>query len=94
MRIFTIVIIGALNYVLFDLKHSRRNFSLRSSSTTSSITYEDRKKKIKELQRKYKNRKFKKRKFYVRKDLKLKGSNPKAKRFTNQKALRRMYRNS
>ena len=93
MRIFTIIVIGTINYVLFDLQTSRRAIPSKKSAIETGLTHEDRKKRIKKLKRKYKNRKYKKKNSYIRKELSLKGSTPKANRFTNQKSLRRMYRN-
>jgi hypothetical protein len=93
MRIFIIIVIGAISYVLFDLQTSRRTSPTKNSPVETGLTHENKKKKVKKLKRKYKNRKYKKRNSYIRKELSLKGSSPKANRFTNQKSLRRMYRN-
>lgn len=58
------------------------------------LEYEDKKQKNKRRQRRYKNRKYKKRKKYREKQFNLKGTNSKDHRHSNQRGLRRMYRNS
>lgn len=79
------------SYVLVDLNSTK----LRSKNNTLKIiiTDEDRKNKLKRKRRKYKNKKYQKRARFRQKKYKFKGSVPKDKRFSNQRALRRMYRN-
>ncbi len=80
-----------LSGVPMDLNRQRRfDTSPRGYSVETLWTDEKTKKRIK----KYKNRKFKKRQRFGEKHYKIKGHHAKDHRYSNQRTLRRMYRNA
>lgn len=91
MRSLVILFAGVFSFFYIDLKLFRRN--QHCSFDTESISFEipDRKEKLKQKKRKYKNRKYKKRKFFQQKHYKLRGTNSKDSRYSNQKDIRRMH---
>jgi len=89
IAIFGIVFnIAPVNYSFLDR---------RSHSTGSSLfverELEEKKKKNRKKQKQYKNKKFKKRRDYRQKYIRFLGTKSKSHRHSNQKQLRRMYRN-
>jgi 4-amino-4-deoxy-L-arabinose transferase-like glycosyltransferase len=89
------LIIGLLSFYAFEVKRSDlRNFDTQGSDTQIERIYESRKRKLKKKEQTYDNRKWKKKKKYAQKTLKLQGVTPKDIRYSNQRKLRRMYRNS
>ena len=57
-------------------------------------SFEETQKREKKKQRLYQKRKWAKRKVYAQKSFALKGTNPKDARYSNQRKIRRMFRNS
>ncbi|MBK23090.1 MAG: hypothetical protein CME70_03700 [Halobacteriovorax sp.] len=93
MRSLAILAAGIFSFFYIDLRHLRKSPSVDSTDEEISFDLTDRKKKLKQKRRKYKNRKFKKRKSYGQKSLYAKNSRPRDSRYSNQKSLRRMFRN-
>jgi len=75
------------------LRLFRKTRTGNHSFTGISLELTDRKEKQKRKARKYKNKKYQKRKKYRIKKYSLKGSKAKDHRYSNQKTLRRMFRN-
>lgn len=94
MKSLVMLITGLFSFLLFDLNSLRRQRPKNYAAVTIELEYIDRKLKIKKTQRKYNNSKFKKRKEYRNRHFKYQETRPKDKRFSHQKALRRMYRNA
>lgn len=91
------LIIGLLSFYAFDFKRqaSREDVSWNASSFVERSVEEKKKKEAERKKIKLNERKkYIPKDPYVQKTLKIKGSNPKDLRFSNQKRLRRMYRNS
>lgn len=90
------LIIGILSFYAVEIRRS----SLKSDHSLNgySIEYSIEKKKKRESEKKkistYNNRKWKKKKIFKEAKLKIKGTHAKDARYSNQKMLRRMYRNS
>lgn len=88
-------IIGLLSFYAVEVRRlNLRSVDINSLDTQIERTFENKKKKEKKVETTYDNRKWKKKKKYIEKNFKIKGTNPKDHRFSNQKRLRRMYRNS
>ena len=94
MKNLTIVFVGFFSFVFVDLNLLRRTRSLKSTSLLLTNELTDNKKKNKQKKRHYPNKKYNKRRTYKSKTIKLKGTKPRDHRYSNQKKLRRMYRNS
>lgn len=90
------LIIGLLSFYAVEIRKS----SLKSDHPLDSysIEYSIEKKKKRESEKKkrtnYDNRKWKKKKVFKDKKLKIRGTEAKDARYSNQRMLRRMYRNS
>ncbi|ATH08576.1 hypothetical protein BIY24_11635 [Halobacteriovorax marinus] len=93
MRLSTIIFVGLLNYVLFDLRKARVSLLQKAQATSYELSDEKNQRSEKKQQRKYKNKKYKKRKFYQSKNYYARSTSSKDKRYSNQRTLRRMYRN-
>lgn len=94
MRTLAILIAGVFSFFLIDLnlfKNTRTGINI--SNILMSLDIADHKVRRKRKTRKYKNKKYKRRKLYRVKHLRLRGTCAKDKRYSNQKSLRRMYRN-
>jgi hypothetical protein len=94
MKSLVIIITGLFSFFLFDTNLARRLRIHENSQQSFSREQSDKKEKLKKIQRKYKNPKYKKRKVYPQKRYKYYDVKPKDNRYSNQKTLRRMYRNS
>ncbi len=94
MRSFVILLAGIFSFVSFDLWLFRKRYLRYDSSNSISIELTDHREKRKKRKRKFKNTKYKKVIDYRQKSYQIKGTNSKDKRFSNQRLLRRMYRNS
>lgn len=94
MRKITNLIMVAFCYCLYDIHLFRKKSLVTTNFEEISQSLSDRKILKKRVTKKYKNIKFKRRKFYENQRLKYLQSKPMDKRFSNQKMLRRMYRNS
>lgn len=94
MRSILILILMGLSPVMIDINLFRKRATRKGSN--QNIEYEDSEKrqKLKKNIKRYKNKKFKRKKIYKKKHYKFKGSYAKDSRYSNQKSLRRMYRNS
>lgn len=66
---------------------------LPSSKVERSLRSEKSKKAERKLQRNYRKGKYRKRRYFREKSYRLKGTKAKDSRYSNQKTLRRMYRN-
>ncbi len=93
MKLPVILIAGLFNYFLFDLNLFRNHRLHSSTRESNSFEFTDQKEKIKKIQRKYKKRKYNKKTIYLNKQVSYRDSNPRDGRFSNQRSLRRMYRN-
>lgn len=94
MKTLVFLLTGFFSFFLFDSQIHRR---LRRGGMTSSFIERNLSKpreKTKKTVRKYKNSKFKKRKIFWQKSYHYQNSRLRGTRFSNQKSLRRMYRNS
>ncbi len=92
MTKFITLLVILFSYVIFDLNLFRRKIKYYSVIEEQNDVFSDRRKNV-YRKKKYNNKKHKRRTFYKRKQFKIKGSNPKSNRFSNQRMLRRMYRN-
>lgn len=93
------LIIGLLSFYAIEVKRSSlKNENLLSLGFSIERSLETEKKKKRESERKqtklYNNRKWNKRRTYKEKSLKLQGVHSKDARYSNQRTLRRMYRNT
>jgi len=93
MRSLVILFAGLFSFFYIDLRLFRNTRVGNHSSTLISTELADRKEKQKRKARKYKNKKYQKRKKYRLKSYSLKGTKAKDHRYSNQKTLRRMFRN-
>ena len=93
MRSLVILFAGVFSFFYINLRLFRRTSRGDFSPAATSIEITDQKEKLKPKKRKYKNKKYKKKKDYQQKSYRLKGSYAKDKRYSNQRLLRRMYRN-
>ncbi len=84
---------GALSFFFLDLQKRRILITRKSVPISTTVELNRRKQKLRQRKRQYKNRKFKNRQFFKAKVLKLKGTHSKDNRISNQRKLRRMYRN-
>jgi hypothetical protein len=88
------LIIGLLSFYVVEVKKSsNRNLTAFPDFHIERV-YEEKKKKLKIREKTYENKKWKKKSKYKNHTLKWQGSHPKGVRFSNQKSLRRMYRNT
>lgn len=88
------LIIGLLSFYAFELRRNNlRGIQNPFSETQIVRIYESRKRQLKNKEKAYNNRKWKKKKSYLNPTFKLQGTNSKDIRFSNQKKLRRMFRN-
>lgn len=93
MRSIVILIAGLFSFSSINLRLFRKSsHSAQPTSFISTSLFEERE-KLKKRLKKYKNRKYKKRQRYKPKHYKLAGTMAKDNRYSNQKRLRRMYRN-
>ena len=89
------LIIGLLSFYAFDLSRLKKStLLLHFNETQIERTIENKKRKEKKQEKSYDNRKWRASKKYVNQHFKTKGSHPKDHRYSNQKRLRRMYRNT
>ena len=92
------LIIGLLSFYAVEIKRS--SFKDDGVDTSSTIRverlYESRKRReqVRRQSKLYDKRKWKEKKKYHEKHYKLKGSNAKDARYSNQQKIRRMFRNS
>ena len=93
MKFPVIFITGLFSFLLFDLNLFRKYGQHSFSYEPTHLVRSDQKEKLRKTQRQYKNRKYKQKTNYRNKKLKYTDSKSRDKRFTNQKSLRRMYRN-
>lgn len=93
MRSLVILLAGLFSFFYIDLRLLRKTRVGNNSSTVISVELADRKEKLKKKTRKYKNKKYQKKKKYREKSYSLKGAKAKDHRYSNQKTLRRMFRN-
>lgn len=93
MRRPVTLLVAVFSFFLFDPRLFRRRQSLFSEREGISASLDYKKALKKRLERRYKNKKFKKRKKYIEKTYRLKGSQSKDSRYSNQRSLRRMYQN-
>lgn len=93
MRSVSILTIFLFSYVLYDSSILRRYSSVTGSSFIKlELNHQDEKNKKKE--KRYKNRKYiKKTRFTNKRKYKFSGTGSKDSRYSNQRKLRRMYRN-
>lgn len=94
MRLFKLVLLYGFSFLYFDLASIKRKRIELFSQASIQNELGVKKEKKKRLERSYKNPKHLPRKKYRLKKLKYAGAKPKDKRYSNQKMLRRMYRNS
>lgn len=87
-------IVGLLSFYYVEVRTAFRRVEAGADESIERL-YEKKKQKNKEKkkERPYDNRKWKKRKKFREKTFSLRGGNPKDVRFSNQKSLRRMFRN-
>lgn len=91
------LIIGLLSFYFFDpKKNGFRHAEELQFSVQIERLFEKRKQRESERKKAglYPKRKWLPRKIYVDRTYKIKGNNPKNKRYSNQQMLRRMYRSS
>ena len=93
MKSLVIIVTGLFSFFLFDISLFRRQRREIVVHATIEIELSNHKEKLRRTQRKYKNRKYKKRESFPTKRFKYSKTTPKDSRFSNQKSLRRMYRN-
>jgi hypothetical protein len=94
MKSLVIILTGLFSFFLFDPQINRRQRRGVTSTAFIEVSLFEQKERTKRIQRKYKNKKYKTRKLYPEKRFKYRHTRPKDSRFSNQKSLRRMYRNS
>lgn len=87
------IIIGLLSFYYIEVRTIARRSGLTTPESIERI-FEKKKQKEKRKERPYDNSKWKKRKAFREKTFALKGSHSKDRRFSNQRSLRRMFRNS
>ena len=91
------IIIGILSFYFYDPKANYRQKSFNTFDSEIVRTLENKKKSERGQERRkektYENRKWKKKKNFREKTFAIKGVQSKDVRFTNQKMIRRMYRN-
>jgi len=93
MKSFALVLTGIFSFIIIDLRLFRGRTKNFVSQDVASFELSDRKENLKRKQRKYQNKKYKKHQSFKQKVLKWKGTQSKSTRHSNQRALRRMYRN-
>lgn len=93
MRFMKLILFYGLSLIYFDLGalKKRRVGSVFSESIEHELSVERR--KLKKKRRLYSNKKYKPKRRFKKLNLKLQGSHAKDIRYSNQKMLRRMYRN-
>lgn len=88
------LIIGLLSFYAFEVKRSNlRGIQNPFSETQIVRIFESRKRQLKKKEKAYDNRKWKKKQKFITPAFKLRGTNSKDPRFSNQRKLRRMFRN-
>jgi hypothetical protein len=93
MKLFSTALAVLFSYVLIDLNLFRKRNNSRYTAQSVSLEKDIYRKKHKKLKRGYKNRKYKRKRKYIEKTYKYKNSRPLDSRFSNQRKLRRMFRN-
>ncbi len=93
MKSLVILLSGILSFFCVDLQLFRRGSRDIYFGESISIEISDQREKRKRKTRKYKNKKYKKTKKYSQKQYKFQGTKAKDLRYSNQRLLRRMYRN-
>lgn len=91
MRSLVIIIAGLFSFFYIDLRRFRKSNHGVFTVDSISIELSEKKEKLKKKQRRYKNRKYKRRRVFQQKYYKLKGTNAKDSRYSNQKDIRRMH---
>jgi len=86
------LIVGLLSFYFLEF-NQYRSTDQPSSSEVVELFWEKKKQKEKKKSRHYDNRKWKKKKRFKEKSISLKGTHSKDRRYSNQKLLRRMFRN-
>ncbi|GEM_PF-887623 len=86
------LIVGLLSFYFLEFNQFR-SINQSSSPEVVELFWEKKKQKEKKKSRLYDNRKWKKKKRFKEKSISLKGTHAKDRRYSNQKLLRRMYRN-
>lgn len=95
MKNITYLLCFTFSFYFFDLNILRRKRLVQNNQNLITFAYEDSKAKRTEKKKKRINQlKFKQRIYYRQKTYKFKTIKPKDKRFSDQKLLRRMYRNA
>tara|TARA_Y100000748_G_scaffold225242_1_gene189728 strand:+ start:444 stop:716 length:273 start_codon:yes stop_codon:yes gene_type:complete len=87
------IVVGLFSFFYVDLNLFRQRSPGNNNKVSISIEVNDQKEKLKRKRQNYKNKKYKKKIVYKKQHFALKGTHAKDKRFSNQKTLRRMYRN-
>lgn len=93
MKKLGLILTSLFYFFLFDLTLFRRHRRDAAQSISTELEISDQKEKLKKAKRRYQNKKYKRRKFFAPQRFKYIESKPKDARYTNQKTLRRMYRN-
>ncbi|MBL7665170.1 MAG: hypothetical protein JNM93_08555 [Bacteriovoracaceae bacterium] len=88
------IILMVFSFTLYDINLFRYARSYRLSQHAIQWALDDIRQKNRRQQKKYKNRKYQKAQNFQLKFYKLRGTRPKSHRYSNQKSLRRMFRNS
>lgn len=94
MRNITYLLLIAFSYCLYDIHHFRKRGLVRTNYSEQNQTTDLRRVVRKKIEKRYSNKKFKEKRIYAQKKLKYSISKPLGKRFSNQRMLRRMYRNT
>ena len=87
------LIIGILSFYAFEVRRASLKEAHDPFTEQIERSYEDQKKREKKKEKTYDNSKWKKKRSFIDKSYKLRGSHSKDARYSNQRKLRRMYRN-
>ena len=93
MRLMKLILLYGFSLLYFDLGSLRRRRIELSSSISIGHEFSEEKRKRRRQEKRCLNKKYRPRNNYKKKSLKLQGTHAKDVRYSNQKMLRRMYRN-
>lgn len=94
MKKLATLVATIFSFIYIDLNVIRKNRHINYVTTEISTTLTTKKKRLKQKQKRYNNSKYKQKKKYRQKFCKNYNSESKDHRYSNQRSIRRMYRNT